>query len=359
MKRLTGLFVVIAVLLLSGASAFAGLAPILYGVATPVIEKMKQDETLSIGMIPETMFYSINPETGAAFEIGPIGFSQCSSLDFEPETNKLFAVCRRLEDIVEEKTNGPAGVVVLVNIDMSTGQGTEIGSLNMIGDKTGRVTDISFRSDGTLFAHVARVQGGSELEADTLTRLSPVNTNYLGVINTQTGQLTLLGQTGLGDEFSAIGFSREDNLYHSTDDGEMGMLHMLHQTTGNATLLRTLIYPAQFSGRNIITSMDMETPRGDLLGVLYSEDSAKEELEAADTRGEVVEGFFLIAINPASGGIEVIGETQDQIAAIAFLNRERMLQVPTLSEYGLIITFVMFLGAAIVFLRRRQIKSGI
>ncbi|MEX0999331.1 MAG: hypothetical protein WD000_05155 [Thermodesulfobacteriota bacterium] len=49
MKRLTSLFVVIVVLLLSGTSAFAGLAPMLYGVATPVIEKMKQDETLSIG----------------------------------------------------------------------------------------------------------------------------------------------------------------------------------------------------------------------------------------------------------------------------------------------------------------------
>ena len=108
MKRLISLFVAITVLLLSGTSAFAGIGPMLYGVATPVTEKMKQDETLSIGIIPETMFYSINPETGAAFEIGPIGFSQCSSLDFEPETNELFAVCRRLEDIVEEKTNAPA-----------------------------------------------------------------------------------------------------------------------------------------------------------------------------------------------------------------------------------------------------------
>ncbi len=355
MKRLISLFVAIAVLLLSGTSAFAGIGPMLYGVATPVTEKTKQDEALSIGIIPETMFYSINPETGAAFEIGPIGFNQCSSLDFEPETNELFAVCRRLEDIVEEKTNAPAEGEVLVNIDLSTGQGTEIGSLNMIGDKTGRVTDISFRSDGTLFAHVARVQ---EAKQETLTRLSPVNTNYLGVINTQTGQLTLLGQTGLGDEFNAIGFSQADNLYHSTDDGEMGTLHMLHQTTGNATLVQTLNYPDEFGGERLITSMDMETVGNGLHAVLYSnlDENGKEALE---TKADSVEGFFLISINPKSGGIEVIGETQDQIAAIAFLNRERMVQVPTLSEYGLIVTAIMLLGVAALFLRRRQIKSGI
>ncbi len=103
MKRLISLFVAIAVLLLSGTSAFAGIGPMLYGVATPVTEKTKQDDALSIGIIPETMFYSINPETGAAFEIVPIGFTQCSSFDFEPDPNELCAFCHILDPSVSAK----------------------------------------------------------------------------------------------------------------------------------------------------------------------------------------------------------------------------------------------------------------
>jgi len=217
MKRLTSLFVVIAVLLLSGVSAFAGLAPTLYGVAIPITENMKRDETLSADMIEQAMFYSINPETGAAFEIGPTGFGQCSSLDFEPETNELFAVCRRLEDIAEEKTNAIAGDV-LIRLDMLTGQGIEVGPLNIMEED--RVSDISFRWDGRLFAHVnARGIKSKGIDPEPLTRLEAAIGNYLGIINTETGQLTMVGTTEYDDEFSAIGFSGKNNLYHGADNG--------------------------------------------------------------------------------------------------------------------------------------------
>ncbi len=360
MKRLLSLFVVITALFLTGVSANAQDL-MMYGVATPIIERMKSEGALSAEMIEQTMFYSINSRTGASIEIGPTGFNRCSSLNFEPVTNELFAVCLRLdmdEKPVEKVNLGPEEVgEVLVKLDMLTGQGTEVGPLNMAEEKSGRVTDISFRSDGVLFAHVIDVNGGKEGKVE----IDMVSNSYLGEIDTQSGQLQLIGPTGFDDVFSAIGFSKQDNLYHAADNQIMGALNMLSQTTGDATLLKSLIYPPMFTADNIITTMDADPFRGDLFAVLLSEDSLKKKSseEAVDTRKTVVEGFFLIKIDPAGGGIDVVGETPDQLAAIAFLNNDRMLQVPTLSKYGLIITFVMFLGAAIIFLRRRQIKSEI
>ena len=110
--------------------------------------------------------------------------------------------------------------------------------------------------------------------------------------------------------------------------------------------------------------MDTEPVRGDLFAMLSSEERNSPESfsnEAVEIRNETTEGFFLIMINPASGGIETIGQTSGsdlQFAAIALLN-EQTIEVPTLSEYGLILTVVMLLGAAVVFLRRRQTTSGI
>lgn len=80
-----------------------------------------------------------------------------------------------------------------------------------------------------------------------------------------------------------------------------------------------------------------------------------------DPRVEFAEGSFLFRTNPDTGIIELIGFTApfgNQFTSIAFLNRN-FTEVPTLSEYGLIVTGILFLGAAVVFLRRRQAKLEI
>ncbi len=348
MKNLFSLFVAVAVLFLTGVFANAQDF-LMFGVATPVEDVVDRVET---PVVIETILYAIDPQNGDSTEIGPTGFNRCSSLDFEPLTNELFGVCLRLEEEpmaeVEVKKVGE----VLVNFDILTGQGTEVGLLNMNGDKSGRVTDISFRSDGTLFAHVIDVNGGLEEKVE----LSMKSEGYLGMIDTKSGLLTFIGPTGFDEAFSAIGFSLQDNLYHGADNGTMGALNMLNQTTGNATLLANLAYPPMFMGGNIITTMDIDPASGDLIAVLFSEE--ENGTESIQTREPVTPGFFLIQIDPTDGGIILRGETQDQLAAIA-VYRPIVREVPTLSEYGLIVTFVLLLGAAVVFLRRRQVKTAV
>ena len=79
------------------------------------------------------------------------------------------------------------------------------------------------------------------------------------------------------------------------------------------------------------------------------------------TRNDAPVGTFLVTIDE-DGDIALRGQTsgpEEQFRAITVLSKKIPTEVPTLSEYGLIITFVLFLGAAVVFLRRRQAKSGI
>ena len=88
--------------------------------------------------------YSIDPTTGAATLIRPVGVSRVSGMAFHPATGVLYAV-------------GFAGVTthVLLTIDTATGAGTLVGPTNVFtGSLCSRtVSDISFRSDGTLYAY--------------------------------------------------------------------------------------------------------------------------------------------------------------------------------------------------------------
>jgi len=73
----------------------------------------------------------------------------------------------------------------------------------------------------------------------------------------------------------------------------------------------------------------------------------------------VTPAFVLSIINPITGALQAIGDAGRPIEAIAFLNKEREINVPTLSEYGAATTVALLLGIAVIFLRRRQIKSSI
>ena len=133
MKITNRLFVAIAVFLFLGVSAIAQ-AYELYGLVTPVGERVERGEDEDI----QSVLYKIDPETGAGTQIGGTGFTQCLGLDFEPVTNELFAVCRRIVDEDENESLGetssrvnPEAIrYVLVIIDRTTGVAEEIGPLN-------------------------------------------------------------------------------------------------------------------------------------------------------------------------------------------------------------------------------------
>ncbi|MEM7009430.1 MAG: IPTL-CTERM sorting domain-containing protein, partial [Thermodesulfobacteriota bacterium] len=71
------------------------------------------------------------------------------------------------------------------------------------------------------------------------------------------------------------------------------------------------------------------------------------------------EGSFLITINQQNGAIEILGQISDldtDFSAIA-VNSKLTRNVPTMSEYGLIVTVVLLLGASVLYLRRRKLTT--
>ncbi len=211
MKSIRSIFVALAVFLLLGLPAMA--QPEIYGIGTEfqIRDVIPEQEIVGTNELhsSDSILYMIDPDTGIPLEIGPItGYTQCAGLDIHPDTEEFFAVCDLNERMTEtmDTNNGEFGPVLL-KLDMATGEGTEVGPLGDFG--TGDfISDISFRSDGALFAHINGNFFGAAGDASSRT----VNANSLGIINTDTGNLTILGPTGSDDFWSAIGFTNIDDL---------------------------------------------------------------------------------------------------------------------------------------------------
>jgi len=361
MKSISSVFLIITLFFLSVLPTIAQTE--IYAIGTT----FNNEEPLSKGAEAETrispfldsVLYLINPSTGQPIFIGPItGYTRCTGLDIHPETGQFFAVCDVNGDIgdgVLLTRNGVFGPHLLI-LDPETGQPTDVGALEL--SRGDRVSDISFRSDGTLFAHMNAINFLGE-EAETTT--NTLNANSLAIIDTNNANVTFLGETGIEDIFSAIGFTNTDTLIQCTDnENPPGVANILNQTTGQATFLENLVYPPGFEGFNTVGSKDFDDSLGHFFALLFH--GAQERGAALLTSG-LIAGNFLVTIDQDNGNIDIVGlisEREEQFGAIAVLAQPQPIaEVPTLSEYGLILTVVMLLGAAVLVLRRRQFKSNI
>ena len=180
---------------------------------------------------------------------------------------------------------------MLLKIDETSGLPTEIGPLEL--SRSDFVSDISFRSDGVLFAHINGPNVHMTLDNSTRT----LDANKLGTINTQSGKFSALGDTGLDDIWSAIGFTEPDDLIQCTDNAQStGVANYLNQTNGNATFLADLIYPPQFVDTNTIGSKDFDLASGQFFGFLESTGSIwfPGDNTFASIRNDAPVGTFLV-----------------------------------------------------------------
>ena len=261
-------------------------------------------------------------------------------------TNELFAVCRR---IVDEDENGLSGVA-------SSGVDPEIGPLNIPdADVFTLPSDISFNRDGVLNAHILNNTNLGEGELSTnVTKNGAPGSDLLGSVDTFTGQFKTIGQTGFSNLFSAIAFSLNNLLYHAGGD-DTNLLNVLDGNTGAAGVRASLQYPDLIAEmNNTVASMDTHTTTGQLFAVIFSQDIVR---EANQTRNVELEGFYLTTIDPRNGRVEIIGHSVDGLTDIAFLNEERAV-VPALSDIGMTVMALAFLGGALFVLRRRQQSSA-
>jgi DNA-binding beta-propeller fold protein YncE len=206
--------------------------------------------------------YTLDPTTGAATLVGPIGFSRVSALDFNPTNGVLYGVGA-----------DSTGTAVLLTINTKTGAGTEVGPLGLGGFVS---QDIAFRpGNGTLFSY---------------------NFGAIYTINTKTGHATFVGNDPNGFPLgNALAFSAAGRLL-TADETD---LRLVDQATGNMTHLVNLNYPIGDSRAN---GMKFDFQTGTLFASVIGDN-----------------GNYLAIIDPATGKVTEIGPTVAGLDALAVL----------------------------------------
>ena len=159
----------------------------------------------------------IDPASGVAVPVGPIGFNDVNAMDFHPATGVLYGVGRRTTD----------GVSVLIAINPLSATSSEIGRLlDTNGAFAENHFDLSFRGATNVLYLEARDTNGDV---------------SLFTIDLATGAATPVGVTGTTGSDHGFAISGADVLYQG-DDTSGGTLSTVNAATGSATFSSTLTY---------------------------------------------------------------------------------------------------------------------
>ncbi|MHC4498560.1 MAG: DUF7901 domain-containing protein, partial [Planctomycetota bacterium] len=215
-----------------------------------------------------TDLYRIDPSTGAATLIGPIGFPRVTGLSFAPD-GTLYGSCREWL----------WALPLLITIDTMTGAGTAVGLIDPTGMQRA-VPGISFRADGVLYGYGK-------------------NPNQLITINTATGQGTVVGATGYSGQGNGMDFAPNGTLYATPSD--------------NLSLV--IINPATGVGSDVAGTVGNVPLRVNALefcdstGVLFG--SWNDDIPGSGL-------WYLVTLDLTTGLPTVIGPTVDWLDALAF-----------------------------------------
>jgi hypothetical protein len=223
----------------------------------------------------------LNPATGVASAVGNTsgaGADDCHGLAFEPATGRLLG-----------------GTGALYEFDTTTGAAARIGFYTGGGAFGDGVTELAFRSDGTLFAHGFPQR--------------------IGTVDPASGAVTDIGPTGLSDPFFAtpgMAFDAGGTLWLANGS----VLATVDQSTGAATPVAPLTFPATCTPNPRIDALTF-APSGTLLAALRCGGS-RSVLSSIDTTTGVVSGIgetvpFLtsLAIERCGNGVREGGEQCD------------------------------------------------
>jgi WD40 repeat protein len=206
--------------------------------------------------------YTINSTTGATTLVGAIGFNGVGSLAFSP-AGTLYAIAGNSGSAVNHQ---------LITINTTTGAGTLVG----LTGEADNITDISFRSDGVLFA----MSGNAGLYS----------------VSTTTGVATLLG-TGPGiDSGGGLAFNSANTLFVASGDA----LNTVNQSNGAQSNVVTMTF---VSGADSLIGMKFHPSSGTLYAAAFSLDSSP--------------ASQLVTVNTTTGAMASLGSNGVRLEAIA------------------------------------------
>jgi hypothetical protein len=224
------------------------------------------------------VLYTVNPTTAAFSAVGPIttgaGALSMTGLAFNPLNGTLYGITG-LESLASPRN--------LVTINPATGAATVIGALT---DPFGSVglSDISFRSDGTLFG------------------ISP---GTLYTINLGSAALTSIGSTGENPPGGGLAFNPAGTLYSA--GSAVGTVDTLNTTTGARTVGPTLTNSPHAGSLGAMNALAFSSA-----SVLYGTDSDRAQ------NGATTVAVNLVTINTTTGVVTNVGVLPNDVDAIAF-----------------------------------------
>jgi len=208
----------------------------------------------------------LDPASGALLDsVGSTGFG-ITGLAVHPLDGELYGV-----------TTAPFGDPrFLVRIDRATGSATLIGGPLGVD----AITDLTFTPDGTLY-------GWAEASDD------------LATIDLATGVATIVGVSGLDTFGAGLAYDPANDRLLLAGDGSDGDLYEIDRETGAATVLSTLNGPVETA----VSALAF-----DCAGTLYGVVLAFDEVRSTQ----------LATIDPDSGDMTVLGDSEDRLDAIVF-----------------------------------------
>ena len=267
----------------------------LLGGSSTALADTPLDCALLLGSSQSGELFNINPYTGSATLIGimPSGMTE---IVYDNLAGKLYA---------EESDGG----VNLWTIDPTT------------GSPLGSVVHVYGALNGMEFV-------GSTLYATFITMGG--NPSDLVIVDTATGNLTLVGPTGFGP-ISGLAYDKNSGvMYGITAGGGIGVLVTIDLTTGVAT-------PIGPTGFDHVGSIEFG-PDGNLYGGI--------------AQGGSLMPNYLIRIDPATGAATPVGDTGFSITGLASCQAQA--PVPTFSAWGMVSFALLLAGTMLWSLRRRQ-----
>ncbi len=216
-------------------------------------------------------FYSIDPITGAGTLIGAIGFNRVGAMAVHPSTGVYYAAAER----------SFGATPVLITLNPTTGVGTEVG----LTGKSGSVTDMSFRSDGTLYLFDG-----------------PAGGYNLHTVNLMTGAATAVGATFLSGDGNAMWFDASDVLYIATTAASTTSLYSVSTLTASTTFVGAFTYIGAGCTSPVMNAADYDP----LSGTTYA--------SVRCFGGPSITAFASVDIGTLT--INVIGPTVDRIDGV-------------------------------------------
>jgi len=278
--------------------------------------------------------FLIDPTTGGASVVGPLGAGPIPSLAVDPLTGIIYA-------------GGGGGIPNIYTVNPATGAATLVGDTGL---GIAAVEGLDFNAAGTLYASV-NIAGGGGTGAD-----------HLAIINKATGAATVVGPygscTGVTipstaegsctiEGMAGIAFDAAGNLWGSHRVGAAGAvgLYRINVATGAATFVAPFLDASGAEPSGGVASIQFACN-----GLLYG-GTAFPILPATD-------GGDLLIINPAFGNFSTIGQAVEDasLGALAFQTACPPPRIPAASG-GMTILLALLLAAALAWmLSRRRVE---